>query len=191
MLLSLSKKVKTVAPQTDLDSSLSSSTKDSKPVSYLKKAEPPKWGGDPLDFADFKRKWTNQVSTANMPEETELDRLRENLPSQAAKALYGENVMANAWKILENLYGDKELIANKLKKQLKNIKSKGKTDHDIVIDLATDVKNLVLRLKAVDAENMLHVDSEFLSAVFKVLPHNAQVKWLDFDSQVGSVLKKL
>ena len=101
-----------------------------------------------------------------MPPETELDRLRENIPSQAAKALFGETVMAKAWKVLESLYGDKDLIANKLKKQLKGIKVKGKHDYDIIIDLVTDVNNIVLRLKTIDAEPMLHVDSEFLSAVF-------------------------
>ena len=151
---------------------------------YLKKADPPKWLGDPLEFADFKRKWVNQVSTAKMPPETELDRLRENIPVQAAKALFGETVMSKAWKVLENLYGDKDLIANKLKKQLKSIKVKGKHDYDVIIDLVTDVKNIVLRLKALEAEEMLHVDNEFLSAVFRVLPSTSQTKWLDFDKSL-------
>ena len=107
---------------------------------YLKKADPPKWEGDALEFADFKRKWLSQVSTAKMPPETELDRLRENIPVRAAKALFGETEMSKAWTILENLYGDKDLITNKSKKQLKSIKMKGKRDYDIIIDLVTDVK---------------------------------------------------
>ena len=75
--------------------------------------------------------------------------------------------MANAWKILENLYGDKDLIANKLKSQLKNINVQGKHDYDIVIELVTDVNNIVLRLKAINMDKILHNDSEFLSAVFR------------------------
>ena len=55
--------------------------------------------------------------------------------------------MSKAWKILESLYGDKDLIANKLKSQIKNIKVKGKHDYDIDIELVTDVNNIVLRLK--------------------------------------------
>ena len=51
--------------------------------------------------------------------------------------------MAGAWKILEGLYGDKDLIANMLKNQLKSIMGKGKMDYDIVIDLVTDVNNIV------------------------------------------------
>ena len=54
----------------------------------------------------------------------ELDMLRESIQAQASKALFGESVMAKAWKILENLYGNKDLIANMLKTQLKNIKAK-------------------------------------------------------------------
>ena len=69
-------------------------------------------------------KWKSQVSTANLPPESELDRLRDNVPLQATKALYGESSMEKAWKILENLYGDKDLIINKLKNHLKSIDHK-------------------------------------------------------------------
>ena len=180
-LLLLSKKAK--EPDKSSSSSPSNSS-DSKQLTYLKKADPPKWLGDPLEFADFKRKWVNQVSSANLLPEAELDRLRENVPKQAAKALFGENVVAKAWKTLENLYGDKDLIASKLKSQLKNIRVKGKQDFDIILDLVTDVKNIVLRLQSVDAENILHVDSEFLGSIFRVLPASSQVKWLDYDKSL-------
>ena len=60
--------------------------------------------------------------------------------------------------MLESLYGDKDLIANKLKSQLKNICSRGKSDYDVVIDLVTDVNNIVFRLKAIGKEEVLHVD---------------------------------
>ena len=46
------------------------------------------------------------------------------------------------------MYGDKDLIANMLKTQLKNISVKGKIDYEIVIDLVTDVNNIILRLKS-------------------------------------------
>ena len=187
ILLLLSKKTKD--PPTTVTSPTATypvTSGDSKQGAYLKRADPPKWLGDSLEFADFKRKWTNQVTSANMPQETELDRLRECIPSQAAKALFGETKMDQAWKVLEGLYGDKDLIANKLKKQLKGIKVKGKHDYDIVIDLVTDVKNIVLRLEALKADQMLHNDSEFMASVFRVLPSTSQVKWLDFDKSSHS-----
>ena len=92
--------------------------------------------------------------------------------------------MPKAWKVLENLYGDKDLIANILKNQLKNVKIKGKIEYEVVIELATDVNNIVLRLKAIDREEMLHVDNEFLGAVFRCLPNNSQIQWLQFEKNL-------
>ena len=175
----LSKKAKDAS-----QSPLSFSSSEKREQTFLKKTDPPKWGGDPIEFADFVRKWKSLVSKANLPQECELDRLRESIPAQAAKALFGESDMARAWKILESLYGDKDLIANMLKNQLKNISVKGKIDYEIVIDLVTDVNNIVLRLKAFSMEEMLHVDNEFLSAVYRVLPSSTQVRWLEFDKSM-------
>ena len=179
LLLALSKKIKESSPTRSNPSSTSSY--DKKEQTFLRKVDPPKWDGDPVYFADFMRKWKTQVSTANLPQESDLDRLRDNIPNQAAKALFGESEMSKAWKLLESLYGDKNLIANKLKSQLKNIKIKAKHDHDVVMELVTDVNNIVLRLKALDVEEVLHVDIEFLSAVYRALPAISQVEWLRFD----------
>ena len=184
LLAMLTMKVKEVAPSSQSRPQSAARDPDKKEQTFLKKVEPPKFKGDPVDFADFMRKWKSQVSKAGLPPEAELDRLRENIPVQAAKALYGESDMGKAWKVLENLYGDKDLISNILKNQLKNIKVKGKHDYDVVIELVTDVNNIVLRLKALEMETMLHVDSEFLSSVYRALPPHYQTKWLEFDKSV-------
>ena len=180
LLIILSKKIKGNTPSTN-SGGFTNVPSDRKEQTFLRKIDPPKWDGDPINFADFMRKWKTQVSTANLPSESELDRLRDSIPVQAAKALFGESEMPKAWKLLESLYGDKDLIANKLKSQLKNIKIKAKHDYDVVIELVTDVNNIVLRLQALGVEEMLHVDNEFLSAVYRALPSNSQVEWLKFD----------
>ena len=179
LLINLSSKVKDM-PGSQITPSVSVCT-EKKEQTFLKKIDPPRWEGDPVEFSEFARKWKSQVSTANLPPESELDRLRDSIPAQASKALFGESCMKSAWKILENLYGDKDLIANKLKTQLKSIKGKGRTDSDLVIDLVTDVNNIILRLKAIEMEEALHVDSEFLAAVFRALPNHNQTKWLEYD----------
>ena len=148
---------------------------------FLKKIEPPEFKGDIVEYADFVRKWKAQVGKANLSAESELDRLRDHVPAQASKSLYGETTMAGAWKVLDKLYGDKDLVANKLKTQLKAIKPRGKKDPDIVIDLVTEVNNISLRLKTLNMEQILHVDNEFLSAVFRVLPSTSQLEWLKFE----------
>ena len=61
----------------------------SKDQTFLKKIDPPKFDGDEITFPDFKRKWMANVSNSNLTPESELDRLRDNVPSQAAKTLFG------------------------------------------------------------------------------------------------------
>ena len=93
LLVTLSKKIK----DTSMVATSAPVFSDRKEQTYLKKTEPPKWEGDPVYFADFMRKWKAQVTPANLPLESELDRLRENIPPQASKTLFGEKSMANAW----------------------------------------------------------------------------------------------
>ena len=86
---------------------------------YLEKSKHPKFSGDDLDFAEFKRKWASQVPKAYLPEETELDKLRDAVPMEARDQLYGVVKLDVAWAILSKRYGDKLLISKKLKSQLK------------------------------------------------------------------------
>ena len=148
---------------------------------FLKKTDPPKFHGDELLYPDFKRKWIANVGKANLSPEGELDRLRDNVPAQASKMLFGEVTMTGAWSILDKLFGNKTIIANKLKTQLKEIKTTGKEDYDRVINLAIDVKVIEKRLKELKLEQMLKFDDEYLSAVFKALPSAERTEWLKFN----------
>ena len=114
---------------------------------FLKKIDPPKFDGDIVVYPDFKRKWVANVSRSNLCTESELDRLRDNVPSQAAKMLFSEVTMERAWAIMDKLFGNKTMIANKLKTQLKEIKAVGNEDYEVVINLAIDVKTIENRLR--------------------------------------------
>ena len=59
---------------------------------YLKKIDPPHYKGDIVQYADVVRKWKAQVGKAGLSPESELDRLRDRVPAQASKALYGAGV---------------------------------------------------------------------------------------------------
>ena len=60
--------------ETDLaDISLSSRPREQV---FLEKTKPPRFLGDDIEFPEFKRKWLSQVNKANLPEETELDKLK-------------------------------------------------------------------------------------------------------------------
>ena len=153
---------------------------------YLKKVDPPKYSGDILEFPEFKRRWKANVTRENLEEEAELDRLRDNVPETAKKMLVGEKSLDNAWKILTKLYGNKTMLANKLKGKLKSIKSSGKEDHDVVINLAIEVKSIVKSLTEMNMQDMLKFDDEYLSAIFRALPSQDRIKWLDFEKDAFS-----
>ena len=56
---------------------------------HLEKSKPPKFKGDETDYPEFKRKWESIVSKANLPEDSEVDKLRDSIPPDAADQLYG------------------------------------------------------------------------------------------------------
>ena len=147
---------------------------------YLEKTRPPKFNGDELEFPEFKRKWESQVSKAYLPEESELDKLRDALPKEAKDQLYGVVTLTEAWKILTQRYGDKLLISKKLKGQLKSIQCVGKSDPEKIINLKIKVRNLVTRLESLGMGAALTHDSEFLSAIYCALPDRHRVRWLDY-----------
>ena len=55
-----------------------------------------------------------------------LTTLRDNVPESAKKMLTGEKSLESAWKILTKLFGNKTMLANKLKAKLKNVKVSGR-----------------------------------------------------------------
>ena len=173
--LDITKKVKDdVSPV----SAVSSSTKG---YTFLKKQDPPVFKGDIIEYPEFKRRWGSQVHAEHLPEETELDRLRDNVPESARKMLVGEKLLNSAWTILDKLYGNKTLLANKLKAKLKGIKIAGKENHDIVINLAVEVKSIVKNLTEMNMQEMLRYDDEYLSSIFRILPEQYRNQWLEFN----------
>ena len=56
---------------------------------FLKKRDPPEFGGDCLEYMDFKRKWNNLVHSNNPPEDFEMDLLKSNITEQGRKKLFG------------------------------------------------------------------------------------------------------
>ena len=176
------------------NSTVSKSTKsDAKPREqvYLEKTKPPRFNGEDIDFPEFRRKWTSQVTQACLPVETELDKLRDNIPKDAKEQLFGVDKLEDAWTILTKRYGDPMLISRKLKAQLKNIESSGKNDPERVINLKVKVRNLVTRLEGLHMGEALKYDQEFLSAVYNALPDRHKKGWWDFpktDNLWGSML---
>ena len=147
---------------------------------HLEKSKPPKFKGDETEYPEFKRKWESIVAKANLPEESEVDKLRDSIPVDAADQLYGVTKKAKAWEILDKRFGDAKIISMKLKAQLKSIQTEGKSDPDRVISLSIKVRTIVTKLEALKMSGALEHDSEFLSAVYCALPDKHQTRWLDY-----------
>ena len=147
---------------------------------FLEKSKPPKFNGEDVEFPEFKRKWTAIVTKANLPVETELDKLKDNIPKDAKEQLYGVTSLDIAWNILTQRYGDPMLISRKLKAQLKSIQPVGKNDPEKVINLKIRVRNVVTRLEALNMGEALKHDQEFLSAIYNALPERHKRGWWDY-----------
>ena len=148
---------------------------------HLEKSKPPKFKGDITEYPEFKRRWKNIVGKARLPPEAEIERLKECVPVEAKDQLYAIEEMAKAWDILDKRYGDANLIAKRLKMQLKAIQSEGKSDPENLISLNVKVRAIVAKLESMDMSEALRHDSEFLSAVYCALPDKHKTRWLDFE----------
>ena len=150
---------------------------------FLEKSKPPQFNGEDIDFPEFKRKWTAIVTKAKLPIETELDKLRDNIPKDAKEQLFGVTSLEEAWTILTQRYGDPLLIGRKLKAQLKNVQPTGENDPERVISLKIKVRNVTTRLESLNMGEALQHDPEFLSSVYNALPERHKKGWWDFTKE--------
>ena len=150
---------------------------------FFKKQDPPQFQGDSLEYMEWKKRWESQVSSHSPPADFEIDLLKQNLPEEGRKKLYGCDSLSTAWRLLDKMYGDQKLIIQKLKSKLRNLKPKSKEPHEIVIELADEVEYLIKRLRMLEATAVLSIDNDFLNSVYKHLPEFHKLKWDDFDQE--------
>ncbi len=103
-------------------------------------------------------------------EDEELIRLQDALPPQVESAVYSCRTLGEAWAKLDLRYGNKSLIAERLKRDIKNLKLKSTTDYDKIIELHDFVEDKVYRLRDLGNEEALRADKEFRSIIFRMLP---------------------
>ena len=110
------------------------------------------------------------MGPANLPDETEIDRLRDPLPANAKDMLMGITKEIKAWETLNQRFGDKELISTKLKAELKGLTFSEDLDHEKMISFYIKVRSLVLRLEKMGAFESLKHNGEFVSVIYFQLP---------------------
>ena len=150
---------------------------------YFKKQEPPQFKGDCIDNFEFKRRWNNSVHSFQLPPEHEIDLLKTRIPDEGKKKLYGVESLSSAWLLLDKLFGDKQLICQKLKSRLKNIEPKATEPHEVVIEMNTEIEYLNKRLQELGAGEHLKLDIEFILYCFRHLPPEYQNDWVRFEKR--------
>ena len=153
---------------------------------HLKKTDPPSFSGKEEDYPEFYRKWAAIVTPARLPEEAEIDRLREAIPKEAEEMLIGVTKLNKAWEILKKRYGNEDLIAVKLKNDLKSLNIPAGLDHERIIALSIKVRSLVTRLQHLKASEALRYDGEFVAAIYFQLPNRHKQEWLKYDKTLHS-----
>ena len=160
---------KTTDAVTSLPSSSPTTTSYKNEGIHLKKMDPPRFTGKEVDFPEFYRKWQAIVVPARLPVEAEIDRLRDALPKDSKEMLTGVTQLSKAWDILKKRFGDEDLIATKLKHELKGLTISEKSDHERIISLVIKIRALVSRLESLKASDALKYDGEFISSCLNAI----------------------
>ena len=106
-----------------------------------------------------------EVTLERQLEVHELINLMGQVPQLACNKLYKTLKLFEAWKILDDLYGQAMEICSKLKGQLLSIKMKLTKSLEKEIELFNMVQYVSSCIKAIGSENMLKADSKYISIV--------------------------
>jgi len=150
--------------------------------SGIKKRDPPSFNGSVLDYPLFKKNWSIEVSPGGLPELIELNLLKDSVPNIAKDRLYEIENLAEAWSILDKVYGKEFDLRNKLKHEFLSIKISARVSPLIEIEIYQKVHKIASRIKAAKAQNLLESDFDYISLVYQLLPESQKEKWVNYAS---------
>ena len=90
--------------------------------------------------------------------------------------------MAEAWDILDKVYGKEFDLRNKLKQEFLAIKISAKFSPLVEIEIFEKVHKIASRIKAAKAQSLLENDFEYISLVYQLLPETQREKWVNYAS---------
>ena len=98
-----------------------------------------------------------------MPELIELNHFKDSVPITAKDRLYEVGSMAEAWDILDKVYGKEFDLRNKLKNAFLSIEISAKISLLIEIEIFQKVHKIASRINAAKAQSLLENDFEYIS----------------------------
>ena len=110
-----------------------------------------------------------EVSPEQKPEVFEVNALKDQVPLIAKNKLHEITSLTEAWKILDQLYGQSALIRSKLKGKIQSLQLKATKSPQREIELFDSVQHISSRIKSAGGGNMLAADEEYIALVAKHL----------------------
>ena len=110
----------------------------------------------------------------------EVERLKDALNQDARRAVTAIHTLPGIWKKLDARYWNKGMIADGIKRKLKNIHPCGKNEHEKMVDLGDKVDELVSQLVELKHETALKYDKEFRGSIYRAMPKCYQEGWTRF-----------
>ena len=146
---------------------------------HVEKVKLPTFSGRHEEFSEFRAQFRELCKGERYTPVLEMAQLRLKLPREALTAITGLQEPEEAWKRLEELYGNRELQIMSAIKTLRDFRTAKSASHEQVIDLASAVQRCQTLLTNLDAMGELLGDRESLACIIQALPANVRDKWYD------------
>ena len=130
-------------------------------------------------FTEFRSQFRELCRGERYTPVLEMAQLRTKLPKEALALLVGLQCPEEAWKRLEELYGNRELAILSALKRLREFKATKQGAHEQVIELAGAVQRCQTELGNVKALDELLNDRESVACIIYALPPTVKDKWYD------------
>ena len=148
-------------------------------VGHVEKVKLPTFSGRQADFTEFRSQFRELCRGERYTPVLEMAQLRTKLPKEALATLIGLQCPEEAWKRLEELYGNRELAILSALKRLREFKATKQAAHEQVIELAAAVQRCQTELGNVKALDELLNDRESVACIIHALPPTIKDKWYD------------
>ena len=148
-------------------------------VGHVEKVKLPTFSGRQADFTEFRSQFRELCRGERYTPVLEMAQLRTKLPKEALALLVGLQCPEEAWKRLEELYGNRELAILSALKRLREFKTTKQGAHEQVIELAGAVQRCQTELGNVKVLDELLNDRESVACIIYALPPTVKDKWYD------------
>ena len=144
---------------------------------HVEKVRLPVFNGQVEDYGDFKAQFRQLCSGEKYPEVIELAQLRAKLPREGVAAIAGLEEVAEAWRRLDEIFGNKKVCLISALGKLRAFKSTKSNSHDRVLELVTAVQKCRTTMKTLGAEREFFADRDTIAAVILALPADSRGHW--------------